>query len=79
MQSSDIMEIFSENVRRHLKLRGATIQWLATASGIARPNLSRILHGKENVSLERAEVIARALQVSLSEMVTPPRSLVASA
>lgn len=79
MQSSDIMKVFSENVRRHLKLRGATIQWLADQSGIARPNLSRILHGRENISLERAEIIANALQVSLSELVSTPRNLVVSA
>lgn len=79
MQISDIMAIFSENVRRHLELRHATIQWLADESGIPRPNLSRILHGKEGVTLERAEVIAKALQVSLSELVTTPRKLAATA
>lgn len=69
-----IMNVFSANVRRHLDLRGLTIQDLSDASGIARPNLSRILHGHENVTLERAERIASALDVTLAELVTPPRA-----
>ena len=74
-----IMSIFSNNVRRHLEIRGLSIQELSDSSGIARSTLSRILHGHENVTLERAERIATALEVSLAELVTAPRTVAASA
>jgi transcriptional regulator with XRE-family HTH domain len=74
-----IMNIFSTNVRRHLELQGLSIQELSDACGIARSNLSRILHGHENVTLERAERIAEALEVTLAELVTAPRKAAASA
>ena len=74
-----IMSIFSANVRRHLENRGLSIQDLSDQCGIARSNLSRILHGHENVTLERAERIAMALDVSLAELVTVPRPAAASA
>ena len=74
-----IMSIFSGNVRRHLEIRSLSIQDLADSCGIARSNLSRILHGHENVTLERAERIATALDVTLAELVTAPRKAAVSA
>lgn len=72
------MSIFATNVRRHLEIRSLSIQDLATATGINRANMSRILHGHENVTLQRAERIAEALDVSLAELVTAPRPAAAA-
>lgn len=78
MDTTSIMTIFASNVRRHLDLRSMSIQDLADVCGIHRANLSRILHGHENVTLERAERIAEALEVTLAELVTAPRAVSAA-
>ena len=75
MKNPSIMSIFADNVRNQLTESAWSIQDLADACGIARPNLSKILHGKENVTLDRAQRIATALGVTLSELVEEPVSL----
>lgn len=63
-------EIFRRNLERVLTQRGMTRQALADISGTSRPNISRILSGDEQVTLERAGRIAKALKMSLSELVS---------
>lgn len=64
------MSRFTDNVLAILDDRGTTITWLAAECGISRPNLSKILNGREGVTLERAERIAEALSVELSDLVS---------
>lgn len=64
------MNIFCKNVRTALEARGMTLTSLAEATGIHRPNLSKILSGKEGVTLDRAGVISSALGYSLSDLVS---------
>jgi len=71
MAQSASMNLFCKNVRACLEARGMTIQSLADATGIYRSNLSKILHGKEGVTLDRAGVIAEAVGVHLSELLSP--------
>lgn len=54
------MTNFIEQIRRLIDSRGMTITAAADAIGIDRANLSRILSGKEGVTVERAEKIANA-------------------
>jgi transcriptional regulator with XRE-family HTH domain len=64
------MQTFVTNVRNCLSERGWTIADLASRMGIERPNLSRILNGREGVTIERAERVAAALEVELSKLLT---------
>lgn len=61
---------FRRNVARLLVERGMTIQDLALLSGMHRPNISRVLSGKEQVSLDRAGRIAKALHVDLADLIS---------
>lgn len=68
------MTTFTDNVWFALEQAEMTVQDLANACGIARPNLSKILHGKEGISIERAERIADALSVELSTLLKPNKA-----
>jgi ribosome-binding protein aMBF1 (putative translation factor) len=56
-------------VRSPRKRRGLTITTLAQASGMERPNLSRLEHGKHVPSLDTLERVAKALGVRVVELV----------
>ena len=59
---------FSRNVRAILAARGLTVTEAAKRAGLARPGYSKILAGKEGVTLDRAERIARSLRVPLPRL-----------
>jgi transcriptional regulator with XRE-family HTH domain len=63
-------EIFRVNLRAIMVERGLTIQQLADLVGTARPNMSRILSGKEGLSIDRAEHMAEALGVELTDLLS---------
>ncbi len=63
-------ESFRKNVARMLVERGMTINELALLSESSRPTISRVLSGKEQVTLERAGRIAKALHSDLSELIS---------
>jgi len=69
MSKSPAMTAFTQNIQAILEVRGWTIQDLSDHCGIDRGNLSKIIHQKQRVTLDRAERIANALQVTLSELV----------
>ncbi len=56
-------------VRALRKRRGLTITALAHASGMERPNLSRLEHAKHVPSLDTLERIAKALRVPVVELI----------
>jgi DNA-binding XRE family transcriptional regulator len=58
----------ADRVRALRLQRGMTVQALADAAGMARPNLSRIEHGKHNPSLDTLERIAKALGMTVAEL-----------
>lgn len=64
------MNYFSRNVRNLLSQSGMTQLELARRAGMHGPNINRILQGKEGVTIERAERIAAALGVKLSDLVS---------
>ncbi len=61
-------EIFRRNVRLIIDEKGETINHLAIAVGTSRPAMSRILSGIDGVTLDRAERIARALEIPLASL-----------
>lgn len=68
MAKSPAMNRFRQNVQRLLEELGMTQGQLALAAEIPRPNLNRILKGKERVTLDRAEKIAGAFKMTLQEL-----------
>lgn len=64
------MNHFRKNMRLALDANGMTQQDLAVVSGISPVNISRILSGKEGVTLERAEKLSIAAGFPLSEMIS---------
>lgn len=63
-------DTFRRNVGKVLAERGMTMEQLALLCGTKRPNISRILSGKEQVSLERAGRIAKALSIDLPDLIS---------
>ena len=56
-----------------LKEQGMTNIALADKVGITRPNMSNIVNGKTNPSLETLERIALALQVPITDLFEQPQ------
>jgi len=66
--SKHAADLFRENVRAVMEDRELTITELAVKVGTSRPGMSRILAGYDGVTIDRAERIARALKVPLSDL-----------
>lgn len=65
MQESDSMKQFAEQIKAIIEAQGITLTAAAALIGMDRGNLSRILNGKERVTLDRAERIANALGATI--------------
>lgn len=65
MPDSPAAEVFCHNVRTVMKDKDLSISKFAKQMNITRPGLSSVLSGKERVTLERAERIAKALGIPL--------------
>jgi repressor LexA len=69
MANCNTMSTLSENIRRLMKKKGMRQEDLADATGILRPNISRLLTSRTaNPSLQAIESIAKALNVSVYEL-----------
>ena len=66
-------DTFRRNLARLLEERGMTMNELALLAETKRPAISRILSGKEQVTLERAGRIAKALKVDLVDLIATRR------
>ena len=58
-----------ERIRELRKVKGLSVNDLAIKAGMKRPNLSRLEHGRHQPSLEKLELVAEALEVSVAELV----------
>jgi len=63
-----ILERFGNRVREMRKSQGLSQEAFADKCGLDRTYISGIERGKRNVALCNVEVIARALGVSISEL-----------
>lgn len=70
MAQSDAMRQLQKNLALLLRSRSMTQRDLAERTSIRQANISRILSGKENVTLDRAERLAKAFDLSLPEMLS---------
>lgn len=69
MSKFEAMTVLSYNIRRIMRQRGMKQQDLADATGILRPNISRLLTNPDaNPQLSMIESIATALQVTVSDL-----------
>jgi len=59
-----------QRIRQAREQKGYTVQELAERTGIKRPNLSRLEHGRHQPSLETLEKIAEALNIPIFELLT---------
>jgi DNA-binding Xre family transcriptional regulator len=77
MAKSHPMDDFCKNIRTVLAARDMTMTELAHRCGIDKSNLSKILLGKERVTLDRAAVIADALEIGLHDLISPKFKILA--
>lgn len=68
MKQSSAMDRFCENANAIREAKGMTIQALADAIGMGRPDLSHLLSGKHSPTLLTAERIAQGLGVDLVDL-----------
>lgn len=66
---------FRENVQRILLERQDTLTNMADVLGMSRPALSRVMHGHDGVTIDRAERIADYLRLPLAELLTAAKKL----
>jgi transcriptional regulator with XRE-family HTH domain len=67
-RKSDIAERFGERMRLLRKQRGLSQEAFAAKCGLDRTYISGIERGRRNVSLRNIAVIAKALDISISEL-----------
>ncbi len=65
----DPKKVFGQNVRRLRKRRGFSQEELAERAGLHRTYIGSVERGERNISLENIVALARALGVSLAELV----------
>lgn len=66
----DAMFMFRKSVRQVMDQQDLTITELAERVGTSRSGMSCILSGKDGVTIERADRIAKALDVKLSDLIS---------
>jgi transcriptional regulator with XRE-family HTH domain len=69
---TDAAAAFRENVQFAMEKKDLSVSELSRLSGIPRESISRILHGRENATIVRAEKIAHGLGKQLSELLKIP-------
>jgi transcriptional regulator with XRE-family HTH domain len=68
--SSSLRTILAENVRAFRKQHGYSQEELADSCDLHRTYIGSVERGERNVSLSTLEVLARALGVSVPELLT---------
>ncbi|MFC5522662.1 helix-turn-helix domain-containing protein [Polaromonas jejuensis] len=66
-------EVFARNLRRARRLKDVSQEALALEADISRAYLSRVERGTINISIDNAEILARAIGVPLHDLVDPAK------
>ncbi|MCB9759398.1 MAG: helix-turn-helix domain-containing protein [Alphaproteobacteria bacterium] len=74
--SDDTSSNLARNVRQLRELRGFTQAQVAKLSGVPRPTIANLESGEANPTLSVLVRVASALQVSIEELISPPRASV---
>jgi XRE family transcriptional regulator, regulator of sulfur utilization len=72
--SPDIPRNLGDNIRRLRETRGLSQQQLAKLSGVPRPTWANLESGGANPTLAVLTRVASTLQVSIEELISPPRA-----
>jgi len=70
----DVAGHLANNIRQLREMRGMTQQQMAKLGGVPRPTWANLESGAANPTLSVLTKVAAALQVSLEELVSPPRA-----
>ena len=73
--SEELPRHLAENIRALRALRRCTQAQLAAASGVPRPTIATLESGSGNPTISVLARVARALQVTLEELIAPPRDM----
>jgi XRE family aerobic/anaerobic benzoate catabolism transcriptional regulator len=68
----DVLRTIGQRVRSRRRERGATLREIAERSGVSPRFLVQLEAGSGNISVRRLADVARALDVTLAELVAPP-------
>ena len=68
----DVLRTIGQRVRTRRLERGATLREIAERSGVSPRFLVQLEAGNGNISVRRLADVARALDIPLAELVTPP-------
>jgi transcriptional regulator with XRE-family HTH domain len=71
---TDAATNLANNLRQLREARGVTQQQVAKVAGVPRPTLANLESGGANPTLGVLVKVARALQVSVEELIGPPRA-----
>lgn len=67
-RTSDILEAFGQRVRDLRKAKGFSQESFAAECGLDRSYMGGVERGERNLALRNIQVIARALNITLSEL-----------
>lgn len=68
------LENFRQNLRRAMEARELSQRALAERAEIGYPYVNRVLQGKTAPSVPQAERLAKAVSVSLTELLSDPKN-----
>jgi XRE family transcriptional regulator, regulator of sulfur utilization len=72
--NADVADNLARNIRQLREARGLTQQQMARSSGLPRPTWANLESGSANPTLAVLIKAAAALQVSVEELIAPPRA-----
>lgn len=78
MTNLEPMDQFSQQLKSLIESSGMTLSAAASVLGMDAGNLSKIVNGKEGVTLERANRIASGLGLTLTVQLKKNRKMIAS-
>ena len=70
----DLQTLFGRNFQVARLKNGLTLEDVAAATGMANPSISRIEHGRTNLTLATMKRLAAVVGMEVSEMIKPPSS-----
>ena len=63
-----VKKTIGENIKRHRKLNGWTQKELAEKVGLVKETISRIESGNHNITVDKLQEIADALEIGMEEI-----------
>ena len=71
--SQYLVQMVASNIRRFREALEISQEGLAEVSGLHRTYIGSVERGERNITLSTLEVLAEALQVEVTELISPPR------